>query len=151
MRGSPRTRTNADRHHDAQGGLCAPPHRDRRAQSACRRWRHVREEIEILSPAVEIARARGVSVEGPFPADTIFLRACAGQFDSVQTLFHDQGQIAVKALGFEQGVTLLGGLPVPVCTPAARALPTPRLCARLWPLYAKLALQRQQINRARVQ
>jgi 4-hydroxythreonine-4-phosphate dehydrogenase len=76
------------------------------------------EEIDILSPAVARAKAQGVAVEGPFPADTVFLRARAGQFDAVLTLFHDQGQIAIKALGFDQGVTVLGGMPVPLCTPA---------------------------------
>jgi 4-hydroxythreonine-4-phosphate dehydrogenase len=76
------------------------------------------EEIDILSPAVARAKARGIAVEGPFPADTVFLRARAGHFDGVLTLFHDQGQIAIKALGFDQGVTVLGGMPVPLCTPA---------------------------------
>jgi 4-hydroxythreonine-4-phosphate dehydrogenase len=76
------------------------------------------EEIEILEPAVVRAKQHGIAAEGPFPADTVFLRARAGQFDAVLTLFHDQGQIAIKALGFDQGVTVLGGMPVPLCTPA---------------------------------
>jgi 4-hydroxythreonine-4-phosphate dehydrogenase len=76
------------------------------------------EEIDILAPAVRRAKAQGIDVDGPFPADTVFLRARAGQFDAVLTLFHDQGQIAIKALGFDQGVTVLGGMPVPLCTPA---------------------------------
>jgi 4-hydroxythreonine-4-phosphate dehydrogenase len=76
------------------------------------------EEIDILEPAVAKAKAQGIVVQGPFPADTVFLRARAGQFDAVLTLFHDQGQIAIKALGFDQGVTVLGGMPVPLCTPA---------------------------------
>jgi len=77
-----------------------------------------REEIEIIAPAVEAARAQGVDASGPFPADTVFLRARDGQFDAVVTMYHDQGQIAMKLLGFERGVTLLGGLPIPVTTPA---------------------------------
>jgi 4-hydroxythreonine-4-phosphate dehydrogenase len=77
-----------------------------------------REEIDILAPAVARAQSQGIVTEGPFPADTVFLRARAGQFDAVLTLFHDQGQIAIKALGFDQGVTVLGGMPVPLCTPA---------------------------------
>ncbi|MEP7031443.1 MAG: 4-hydroxythreonine-4-phosphate dehydrogenase PdxA, partial [Pseudolabrys sp.] len=76
------------------------------------------EEIEILAPAIARAKAQGIAADGPFPADTVFLRARAGQFDAVLTLFHDQGQIAIKALGFDQGVTVLGGMPVPLCTPA---------------------------------
>ena len=76
------------------------------------------EEIDILAPAVERAKLQGICADGPFPADTVFLRARAGQFDAVLTLFHDQGQIAIKALGFDKGVTVLGGMPVPLCTPA---------------------------------
>jgi 4-hydroxythreonine-4-phosphate dehydrogenase len=76
------------------------------------------EETEILEPAVARARGEGIDVSGPYPSDTVFLRARDGHFDCVQTLFHDQGQIAVKALGFDQGVTVLGGLPVSLCTPA---------------------------------
>jgi 4-hydroxythreonine-4-phosphate dehydrogenase len=48
----------------------------------------------------------------------VFLRARRGDFDAVQTMYHDQGQIAMKLLGFERGVTLLGGYPFPICTPA---------------------------------
>ena len=48
----------------------------------------------------------------------MFVRAKAGQFDAVLTMFHDQGQIAMKLLGFDRGVTLLGGYPFPICTPA---------------------------------
>lgn len=76
------------------------------------------EEIDILAPAIERAKLQGIGADGPFPADTVFLRARTGQFDAVLTLFHDQGQIAIKALGFDQGVTVLGGMPVPLCTPA---------------------------------
>lgn len=77
-----------------------------------------REEIEVIGPAVERARALGLPAEGPFPADTVFLRALSGAFDAVVTMYHDQGQIAIKLLGFESGVTVLWGLPVPVTTPA---------------------------------
>jgi len=77
-----------------------------------------REEIDIIAPAVERARAMGLPAEGPFPADTVFVRAKAGQFDAVLTMYHDQGQIAMKLLGFDRGVTLLGGFPFPICTPA---------------------------------
>jgi 4-hydroxythreonine-4-phosphate dehydrogenase len=77
-----------------------------------------REEIDIIAPAVAQAKARGIACDGPYPADTVFVRARSGQFDAVLTMFHDQGQIAMKLIGFDQGVTLLGGFPVPITTPA---------------------------------
>jgi len=77
-----------------------------------------REEIDVIAPAVARARARGVPAEGPFPADTVFVRARNGAFDAVLTMYHDQGQIAMKLMGFDRGVTLLGGFPFPITTPA---------------------------------
>ena len=77
-----------------------------------------REEIDIIGPAVEQARRDGIAADGPFPSDTVFLRAKGGQFDAVLTMYHDQGQIAMKLMGFERGVTMLGGYPFPICTPA---------------------------------
>jgi 4-hydroxy-L-threonine phosphate dehydrogenase PdxA len=77
-----------------------------------------REEIEIIGPAVEEAARRGWEVTGPYPADTVFLSAIKGGFHAVLTMYHDQGQIAMKTMGFDRGVTILGGLPFPVCTPA---------------------------------
>lgn len=77
-----------------------------------------RHEIDIIAPAVDELRTRGVDASGPFPSDTIFLRARDGEFDGVLTMYHDQGQIAVKLLGFDRGVTMAGGLSVGVCTPA---------------------------------
>ena len=77
-----------------------------------------REEIDIIEPAVKKAKAKGLPADGPYPADTVFVRAKAGQFDAVLTMYHDQGQIAMKLLGFDRGVTLLGGFPFPICTPA---------------------------------
>jgi 4-hydroxythreonine-4-phosphate dehydrogenase len=77
-----------------------------------------REEIEILEPTVQKAIAEGLTVEGPFPSDTVFLRAKSGDFDAVLTMYHDQGQIAMKLMGFDRGVTLIGGFPFPICTPA---------------------------------
>jgi len=77
-----------------------------------------REEIDIIEPAVKKAKARGLPADGPYPADTVFVRAKAGQFDAVLTMYHDQGQIAMKLLGFDRGVTMLGGYPFPICTPA---------------------------------
>jgi 4-hydroxythreonine-4-phosphate dehydrogenase len=77
-----------------------------------------REEIEVIAPAVMAGRREGIAAEGPFPADTVFLRARNGAFDAVLTMYHDQGQIAMKLMGFDRGVTLLGGFPFPICTPA---------------------------------
>ena len=77
-----------------------------------------REEIDVIAPAVEEGRRRGHAVEGPFPADTIWIKARRGDYDAVLSMYHDQGQIALKLLGFERGVTILGGLPVPIATPA---------------------------------
>ncbi|MDQ7246350.1 4-hydroxythreonine-4-phosphate dehydrogenase PdxA [Dongia sedimenti] len=76
------------------------------------------EEIEIIGPAVEAAAANGFDVSGPHPADTVFVAALKGGYHGVLTMYHDQGQIAMKLMGFERGVTMLGGLPFPVCTPA---------------------------------
>jgi 4-hydroxythreonine-4-phosphate dehydrogenase len=75
-----------------------------------------REEIDIIEPAIEEAKRLGYSAVGPFPADTIFLRA--KEFDAIVTMYHDQGQIAMKLLGFSRGVTVHGGLPIPITTPA---------------------------------
>ncbi|MFW5834579.1 MAG: 4-hydroxythreonine-4-phosphate dehydrogenase PdxA, partial [Pseudomonadota bacterium] len=76
------------------------------------------EDDRIIAPAVLAAKAEGLDVEGPFPSDTVFLKARDGVYDAVLTMYHDQGQIAIKLLGFESGVTALGGLPVPITTPA---------------------------------
>lgn len=77
-----------------------------------------REEIDIIAPAVAAGQRDGIAAEGPFPADTVFLRAKGGAFDAVLTMYHDQGQIAMKLMGFDRGVTLLGGFLFPICTPA---------------------------------
>jgi 4-hydroxythreonine-4-phosphate dehydrogenase len=77
-----------------------------------------REEIEVIAPALERARAEQIAAAGPYPADTVFVRARDGAFDAVVTMYHDQGQIAMKLMGFERGITILAGLPVPMTTPA---------------------------------
>jgi 4-hydroxythreonine-4-phosphate dehydrogenase len=77
-----------------------------------------REEIEVIAPAIARARAEQIAASGPFPADTVFVRARDGAFDAVVTMYHDQGQIAMKLMGFERGITILAGLPVPITTPA---------------------------------
>jgi 4-hydroxythreonine-4-phosphate dehydrogenase len=77
-----------------------------------------REEIDVIAPAVAKAKELQIRADGPFPSDTVFLRARGGAYDAVLTMYHDQGQIAIKLMGFDRGVTVLGGLPVPICTPA---------------------------------
>jgi 4-hydroxy-L-threonine phosphate dehydrogenase PdxA len=76
------------------------------------------EEITIIRPTLEKLRARGLASEGPFPSDTVFIKARNGDFDAVVIMYHDQGQIATKLLGFSQGVTLTGGLKTVYATPA---------------------------------
>jgi 4-hydroxythreonine-4-phosphate dehydrogenase len=76
-----------------------------------------REEIEVLHPAMDQARAQGLNVHGPFAPDTVFMRARKkpdGQreFDVVIAMYHDQGLIPVKYLGIEQGVNVTLGLPL---------------------------------------
>ena len=55
-----------------------------------------REEIEVIAPAVERAKAQQIAADGPYPSDTVFLRARDGAFDAVVTMYHDQGQIAMS-------------------------------------------------------
>lgn len=76
------------------------------------------EEIDIIEPAVKLAIAKGFNASGPYPADTVYVRARNGEFDGVLTMYHDQGQIAMKLMGFDRGVTMMGGFPFPICTPA---------------------------------
>lgn len=75
-----------------------------------------REEIDHIRPAVAACRENGIDVQGPYPCDTIFLKR--EHFDGIITMYHDQGQIAMKLLSFDGGVTVQGGLPMPVATPA---------------------------------
>lgn len=70
-----------------------------------------REEREIIGPAIEAARARGLNVTGPHSGDTVFMQARKGRFDVVVAQYHDQGLIPVKYLGVEEGVNITLGLP----------------------------------------
>lgn len=76
------------------------------------------EEIEIIRPAVEAMARRGIDCKGPFPSDTIYLKAFAGEYDGVLAMYHDQGQIATKMRGFNRGVTVTAGLETVFTTPA---------------------------------
>lgn len=100
----PRVAVAAFNPHGGDGGTCG------------------REEVDIIAPAIRELQARqwptDAPFHGPFPADTIFLRAQAGEFQAIVTMYHDQGQIAIKLLGFSRGVTVQGGLPIPITTPA---------------------------------
>ncbi|MBI4328612.1 MAG: 4-hydroxythreonine-4-phosphate dehydrogenase PdxA [Chloroflexi bacterium] len=70
-----------------------------------------REEIEEIGPAVNTARQEGIEATGPFPSDSIFLRAVAGEFDAVLALYHDQGHIPIKVRDFDRSVAVTLGLP----------------------------------------
>lgn len=97
---TPRVAVAALNPHGGDGGTCG------------------REEIDIIEPAARELNEEGLPILGPYPADTIFLKARDGALDSIVTMYHDQGQVAVKLLGFERGVTVAGGLPAPITTPA---------------------------------
>ncbi len=84
--------------HNGEGGTCG------------------REEIETIIPAVEKGREEGLNLFGPFPADTLFFRVFRGDFDGAVTMYHDQGQIAMKLHGFDTAVSVYGGLPKPALT-----------------------------------
>ena len=70
------------------------------------------EEIETIGPAVEAARAGGIDVHGPIPADSVFFRAIRGEFDAVVAMYHDQGHIPIKTHDFERSVAVTLGLPI---------------------------------------
>ncbi len=77
-----------------------------------------REEIDVIRPAVKRMAERQIAVDGPWPSDTVFLKAKRGEIDAIVTMYHDQGQIALKLMGFDRGVTVQGGIPFAVTTPA---------------------------------
>ncbi len=70
------------------------------------------EERTIIAPAVETARSRGLQASGPWPSDTLFVRAVAGEFDGIVAMYHDQGHIAVKLLAGYRAVNVSLGLPI---------------------------------------
>jgi len=95
---NPRIAVSALNPHAGENGLCG------------------REEIEIIAPAIELARKSGADLSGPISSDIVFIKAFNKQYDAVVTLFHDQGQIALKLKGFENGITIFGGIDIPVTT-----------------------------------
>ncbi len=77
-----------------------------------------REEIDIIAPAVSKAQKMGVDCAGPFPSDTLYIKVREGEYACAVSMYHDQGQIAIKLLGFDMGVSVHGGFPFPMTTPA---------------------------------
>ena len=76
------------------------------------------EEIRTIAPAVKTAAAAGITVVGPLPADTLFKRACTGEFDGVVAMYHDQGHIALKLVGLDRAVNVTLGLPIVRTSPS---------------------------------
>ncbi len=70
------------------------------------------EESKYITPAIEAARRQGMSVTGPLPPDSVFLRTLEGQFDAAIAMYHDQGHIAIKIQGITQGINVTLGLPI---------------------------------------
>jgi 4-hydroxythreonine-4-phosphate dehydrogenase len=70
------------------------------------------EEIEVIAPAVARARDQGIDAVGPVAADTLFARALGGEFDAVVAMYHDQGHVALKTIGFDRAVNVTLGLPI---------------------------------------
>jgi len=70
------------------------------------------EETELIAPAVEQARQHGIDARGPFPTDTLMVRARDGEFDAIVAMYHDQGHIALKLLGMHRAVNITLGLPI---------------------------------------
>ncbi len=76
------------------------------------------EETRLIRPAVEQAMSQGVVAVGPIPADTLILRAVGGEFDGVVAMYHDQGHIALKLIGFRRAVNITLGLPIVRTSPS---------------------------------
>ncbi|MBN2181735.1 MAG: 4-hydroxythreonine-4-phosphate dehydrogenase PdxA [Sedimentisphaerales bacterium] len=76
------------------------------------------EEQRIITPAILLAQHQGINCLGPYPADTLFLRAAQGEFDAVVAMYHDQGMIPVKLLGFQRAVNITIGIPIIRTSPA---------------------------------
>src|SRR4029078_12986879 len=66
----------------------------------------------IITPAVDEARRAGLDVAGPFPTDTLMVRARDGEFDAIVAMYHDQGHIAIKLMGMQEAVNITIGLPI---------------------------------------
>jgi 4-hydroxythreonine-4-phosphate dehydrogenase len=71
-----------------------------------------REEIEVITPAIETLRAQGIDAKGPYPADTLFATHLRGTYDVAIAMYHDQALVPLKALDFDLGVNVTLGLPI---------------------------------------
>jgi 4-hydroxythreonine-4-phosphate dehydrogenase len=108
----------------------------------------------IQEGVVERLRADGLRVAGPLPADTVFIAARRGDYDAVVSMFHDQGQIAMKLMGFERGVTVQGGLPIPIATPAhgtafdiaGKGVANPEPIRQAFRIAVRMAMQRAEAS-----
>ena len=76
------------------------------------------EEARVILPAVETCRFEGIDATGPLPADTLLRRAVGGEFDGVVAMYHDQGHIALKLIGFDRAVNITLGLPIVRTSPS---------------------------------
>ncbi|MEK6704137.1 MAG: 4-hydroxythreonine-4-phosphate dehydrogenase PdxA [Planctomycetota bacterium] len=107
------------------------------------------EEQQFISPAIELAREEGLEASGPWPGDTVFNRATRGDFDLVVAMYHDQGLIPVKLLGWDRAVNVTVGLPVPRTSPdhgtafdiAGRGLADPGSMKAAMALAARMCVQ----------
>jgi 4-hydroxythreonine-4-phosphate dehydrogenase len=107
------------------------------------------EEKRVIAPAIDMARNNGIDAHGPFPGDTIFIDAAAGKWDLVVAMYHDQGLIPVKLLGFDRAVNVTVGLPIVRTSPdhgtafgiAQRNAASPNSMKAAIELAAKLARQ----------
>ncbi|WBW49383.1 4-hydroxythreonine-4-phosphate dehydrogenase PdxA [Peptoniphilus equinus] len=70
------------------------------------------EEVNEIAPAVEVLKAEGFNVDGPVPADSVFHQAALGKYNSVLSLYHDQGHIATKTLDFDKTISITNGMPI---------------------------------------
>lgn len=70
------------------------------------------EEVDHVIPAVLEAKARGIDIEGPIGADSVFYQALNGRYDAVLSLYHDQGHIATKMVDFERTISITNGMPI---------------------------------------
>lgn len=95
---NPRIGVAALNPHSGENGLCG------------------REELDVIIPAIEEANKLGINATGPYSSDILFIKAFNDEFDSAVTMYHDQGQIALKLKGFKGGITIAGGQPAPIVT-----------------------------------
>jgi len=110
-----------------------------------------REEVEIVAPAVEVLRSRGVDASGPHPADSLFPPEMRARYDAALCLYHDQALIPIKTLDFDGAVNVTLGLPFIRTSPdhgtafdiAGQGLARPDSLITALKLAARMAAQRQ--------